>query len=161
MLAPDYLKMAYEFALKESDDPDTKNGCVLVSGVNMHVLHGANRLPTGVKSTPDRLARPKKYDYMIHAEADTIARAAALGIKTRGMSLYCPWAACTKCAQLIIQSGIEKLVVHKEAMIWTPGRWVDNIVIAEQMLKEGGVEYIEWSGKIGVMGVMDGKAWNA
>jgi dCMP deaminase len=41
-----------------------------------------------------------------HAEANTIAQAARLGIATEGAVLYCTTRPCALCAKLLIQAGI-------------------------------------------------------
>lgn len=46
----------------------------------------------------------------IHAEANAIAFAARHGVVLQGSTMYCRTQPCLKCAELIVQSGIEKVV---------------------------------------------------
>lgn len=46
----------------------------------------------------------------IHAEANAIAFAAKHGVKLNGATMYCRTQPCIKCAELIIQSGIKRVV---------------------------------------------------
>ena len=139
----DFLRLAYDAAHRLSEDPATQNGAVLVSGEGTVLGIGANRFPRGVEKYPPRLMRPLKYDFLIHAEADAIAAAAMAGAATKGATLYCPWAACPPCAQLIIQAGIARLVTHSLVMDKTPERWRGPIKIAMEMLSEAGVKQID------------------
>lgn len=48
----------------------------------------------------------------VHAEANAIAYAARYGIGTEGATLYCTHLPCLSCAQLIINSGIIRVIYH-------------------------------------------------
>jgi deoxycytidylate deaminase len=58
--------------------------------------------------------------------------------------MICPWAACTDCAKAIIQDGIARLVIHKQAHDRTPldSPWMEDIKVAHMMLGEAGVEIV-------------------
>lgn len=49
-----------------------------------------------------------------HAEANAIAQAARHGVSIMGGTLYCKMEPCLKCAQLIINSGIKRVVCMKQ-----------------------------------------------
>jgi dCMP deaminase len=115
-LAKKYLRAAYEYAAKNSTDPTTQNGAMLVNKAGEIVAKGANRFPRGVRENEDRREKPQKYFYMGHAEKYAIFEAARKGIKTEGLTMYCPWSVCAECARAIIQAGIKKVVAHKQAM---------------------------------------------
>ena len=154
------LRSAYLKA-RESYDPSTQNAALLVDHNGVIKIADINRFPDGVEVTAERLQRPLKYKYIEHAERNVIYSAARLGIKTDGLIMVCPWAACTDCARAIIQSGIKILVTHKEAHDRSPDFWRDEIEIAFQDFKEAHVEVIMWSGKVGVCNVLhSGKLWN-
>jgi dCMP deaminase len=156
----EYMKIAYQLAHDLSDDPTTKNGAVLLDSTGNIIGKGANRIPQGLRKTSERMERPEKYFYFIHAEQDAIANAAYNGVSTYNSLLYCPWAACTSCAQLIIQCGIKKLVTHKAAMERTPTRWKESVEKAIGMLTEAGVVYESLEIEIcGVEGLIDGIQW--
>lgn len=50
----------------------------------------------------------------IHAEANAIYAAARAGISLAGGKLYCLYSPCWKCAEAIIQAGIEEVYYSKE-----------------------------------------------
>lgn len=167
--APDqpsyYLRLAYEFAKRESQDRNTQNGALIVSrrsGSPLILFKGANVLPNGIRPTRERIdTRPLKYSYFVHAEENVILQAARSRTSLYRTTLYCPYAACDRCARMIIQSGIERVVVHKQAMDRTPERWQESVAIAKSMLAEAGVEYELYDGPVGADRVlMDGKFWN-
>jgi dCMP deaminase len=159
----EYIWLAYRYASTHSDDPSTHNGAVLVP-VDGSLIYGTNHLPCGVKKTPDRLERPKKYAYMEHAERDVILQAARRGIKTEGATLYVPWYACADCARAIIEAGIKRVVGHKQMFDKTPERWKASIADGDVMLDEAGVmrdvlhcERVAQPGEFQVL--FDGEYW--
>jgi dCMP deaminase len=135
----DYLRMAYEAARDNSEDPSTQNGAVIVSG-NSIISTGWNHIPLGVKGTWER---PAKYLYVEHAERDSIYTAARHGKCTLGATMYCPWFACADCARGIICSGIKNVVGLRRALDLTPPHWIENVEAANRMLTDGGVD-IRW-----------------
>jgi dCMP deaminase len=163
-LTKDLLRRAYQVAWELSDDKQTKNGAILVNPFLPNPqtdLVGANRLPEFVERIDSRLERPAKYEYLIHAEQDVLMRAARLGVETLGLHMICPWAACTACAQSIIQAGIATVIVHGPLMRKTPDRWEEKINIARDMFQEANVAFDVVDGEIGgVQALFDGEVWH-
>lgn len=157
-----HLRFAYEIAWNFSNDNSTKNGAVIVDEYGDAVASGYNHYPRGVEITPVRAERPEKYSWVIHAEQHAIAHAAKLGKSTLGTTMICPWAPCTKCAQSIYGAGIKTLVVHKNMMDRTPSAtWPEDLLKANQLLREVGVTIIEVEGHLGgVPGLMNGVEWS-
>jgi dCMP deaminase len=124
-----------------SKDPSTKVGAVIVDGNNRIVSIGFNGFPQGVEDSEKRLVdREAKYDIIVHAEANALMFA---NKSVEGCTLYTwPFQPCSKCAGLIIQSGINRVVsvVHKEE------RWEKNFTISRDLLDEAGIktEWIEY-----------------
>lgn len=145
----EYLRQAYKFAAENSTDKSTQTAAIIVDELGNTVAWGTNGFPKGVAETPERLQRPAKYLYVLHAERSAIYHAARYGIKTEGSTMYGTWAPCNTCAQSIIDSGIAKFVTHQKTMDATPERWMEPILVALQMLKEAGVIYESWEGDIG------------
>ena len=154
MIAKEYLRQAYKFAAENSTDRNTQNGAILVDGSGTVVAWGANHFPRGVVETPDRLVRPTKYMYVVHAELSAILDASRRGVKTKGLVMYAPWSACNECAKAIIDSGIAKVVGHKKIMEASYDQWPDSIRIAMEMFKEAGVLYELYDGDIGEIEVL-------
>ena len=114
------------------------------------VSKGLNNIPCGLsRCISPRLERPLKYKYTEHAERDAIYRAALRGRSTSGRIMVCPWAACTDCARAIIGCGLKTLCRYKPAMNRTQERWLEEIRLADRMLKEAGIEIIDYDEPLG------------
>jgi len=137
-----------------SDDPNTRNGAVLVDPATGVVLvGGCNKFPEGINVSVTRQTT-HKYDYMIHGEEDTILRAARDGVKTEGMHLVVCWAACLRCCRAIIEAGITTVVSHQDfddmyTKLKPSNAWAEEIAKAKEMFKEANVEHLLITGKIG------------
>lgn len=153
------LKESYAEALK-SPDPSTQNGAVLIDNANRVIVKDHNRFPDGVKYLPERWERPGKYKYIEHAERNVVFAAARLGIPTDGLTMVCGWAACSDCARAIVQSGISRLVTHKQAYDRSPAFWLDEIKHAYDILKEGNVELVMYDGQVDAEPILhSGQLW--
>ena len=142
------LKIAYSEA-KKSANPSTQNGAVLVDDKGRIVVAAPNTFPERIAENIERQQnKPLRKKYSVHAERNVIYKSARLGKKTEGLTMVCPWAACGDCAQAIIQAGIKKLVVHKQALERSD-HWKEDIDFAFAMLREAKVEIIIFDGKIG------------
>jgi len=133
-----YLVAACRIAARDSDDPRTQNGAVL-RAKSGYVVAAANTVPAG-SLRPDRLSPPLKYSFMEHAERNVIYTAARQGVATHQATLYCPWFACCDCARAIIQAGVTRVVGHTTPRLLTPERWQETIALADDMLRDAGVE---------------------
>lgn len=131
-----------------SPDASTQNGALIVDSENKIIACGCNRFPDKVTSKESRWERPIKYKFVEHAERNAIYFAARNGISLRNKTMVCPWAACSDCARAIIQSGIKKLVTHKQAHDRSPPRWMDEIEIAFTMFNEADVDVVMFDGQI-------------
>lgn len=154
------LGVTYTHA-KSSHDPSTQNAALLVNDIGDGISIDVNRFPDGVREIPERWERPLKYKIIEHAERNVLYNAARLGFKTAGLTMVCPWAACSDCARALIQCGLKRLVTHKQAHDKSPDFWRQEIEIAFVMLEEAKVEVIMYDGLIGVENVLhSGKLWN-
>lgn len=66
----------------------------------------------------------------IHAEQNAILQAAQFGISLRGSVLYCTDQPCVLCAKMLINTGVERIVVS--------GGYPDEL--SKEMLREAGIE---------------------
>lgn len=146
-----YLKMAFENARDKGTDPSTQNGAVIVSPDDWIVGEGANHFPRGVHENASRWERPLKYQFVEHAERNSIFQAAREGNQLEGAIMYCPWYACADCARAIIQAGISEVVGHQKCFDLTPGHWKESIANAFKMFEESGVKTRTISDDIGVV----------
>ena len=109
-----YLKKAYIYASR-SQDPSTQNGAILIHPEKGIVLGASNSLVEG--SHDDVWSSERKYHYVEHAERNVLYKAARRGIPTVGLTLCCPWFACSDCARAIVQCGIKKVIGHKNIRV--------------------------------------------
>tara|TARA_B100001778_G_scaffold263802_1_gene224532 strand:+ start:25 stop:453 length:429 start_codon:yes stop_codon:yes gene_type:complete len=116
-----------------SKDPSTQVGAVIVDQKNRIVSVGYNGFPQKI-SDNDRLNdRDKKYNVIVHAEANAILFA---NRDLSGCTIYTyPFQPCSSCSGLIIQSGIKRVVTVRD----DNPRWKKDFYISEQMLTEAGV----------------------
>lgn len=117
-----------------SKDPSTRVGAIIVDADHRIVSTGYNGFPRGVHDTPERLAdREKKYEMIVHAEINAILFARRSVV---GLSLYTwPLPPCSRCAALIINSGIAAVIAPLEV----PDRWVKSVQLSNEMFAEAGV----------------------
>lgn len=142
------LRMAYLFAHMRSTDPGTQNGAIIVTR-NMRQIAGANHFAHGVAENEQRWQRPLKNKYVEHAERNAIYACAREGVATTGATMYCPWFACCDCARAIIQAGIQEVVGHDFAPHADVWHWLEEIAIADEMLREAGVKFRRIKATIG------------
>jgi len=121
-----------------SKDPSTQVGAVIVDDNNRIVSIGFNGFPQGVEDSEERLVdRETKYDIIVHAEANALMFA---NKSVEGCTLYTwPFEPCSRCAGLIIQSGIKRVV----SVINSDKRWEKNFTLARQLFNEAGI-IIQW-----------------
>jgi len=128
---------AAKMAAKRSDDPDTQVGVALVLR-DGELMCDANRAPAGVSLFGDRKQRPKKYDFIEHAERSVLFRAAQIGRSAVGSTMYLPWFPCPECARTLVGFGVTKLVCYKPtAEQYVDPKW--RFENAHLILLEGGV----------------------
>lgn len=129
-----FMGFAAHAAIRSKDT--TKVGAALVGPDGEVRLTGYNGPPKGVKDTPDRFERPRKYLFSSHAEQNVIAFAARQGIRTAGCTLYVTHHPCSSCARSIIQAGITCVMVGGAGF---EGEWGEEIEAARLMFADAGV----------------------
>lgn len=122
-----------------SKDPSTKTGAVICDPYNRVVSVGYNGYPKGVLDTEDKDLREIKYEKTIHAEVNAILHA------RRDLSscrIYVsPLMPCSRCASLIIQSGITEVYCEMLKAGETVEIWNSSGMLAEQMFEEANVTF--------------------
>ena len=116
-----------------SKDPSTKVGAVAVDKSNRIMESGYNGLPRKVRDLPERMERPAKYLWTSHAEENLVASAAR--DRLEGTTVYCTNLPCCRCARLLINAGVSKI-------IYAPGTTSMDPVefeIAKKMFEEADV----------------------
>jgi dCMP deaminase len=134
-----FVEMA-EMVAGWSKDPSTKVGCVITRSDRTVASVGYNGFPRGCRDSDDILNdREEKYERMIHAEVNAILNAHE---QLRGCNVYLTHPPCSRCAGVLIQSGIAK-VIYKKPSEDLLSRWGESIQRATGLLKEARVEVIE------------------
>ena len=123
-----------------SKDPSRGVGALIVSPSKQIMSTGFNGLPRGFEDTPDRLQRPTKYDFVVHAELNALIQCACNGVSPIGCTLYSSFSPCVNCAIAIVQAGIECVITYDlEA---SDARWIDSIEKSVEVFAESGIEYV-------------------
>ncbi len=121
-----------------SKDPSTKVGAVITHTRSKRVVSmGFNGLPAGVEDTEERLDdRDTKYEMVVHAEQNALMFA---GDRAEGCTLYVhPLPPCARCAVMIIQAGIVRIVSDQPD--FDDERWGEQAKIADAMFREAGLQ---------------------
>lgn len=144
----DYLKAAVNEAAW-SRDPSTKVGCIITSPDGKEVIaYGHNSFATGIK---DDLAlyhdREAKLARTVHAEINTILEAANCGKNVRGMTLYTTLFPCDRCALIIIQAGIARVVSPAPDYVGME-RWRASWDMAKQLFSEARVKMVWYPNEV-------------
>lgn len=74
---------------------------------------GYNGAPSGVQHCTHVANDTTGCEVAVHAEANAVAFAAKHGVALAGSTLYTTLSPCLKCAQLIINAGIVRVVIGK------------------------------------------------
>lgn len=137
---PSWTEYFREIALRaasRSKDPSTNVGAVLVDKNKSIIETGYNGFPPGITDTRERWTRPTKYDYVVHAEQNAIARAAKAGKSVDGADLYVTHFPCKECAKIILASGVRRVYVDGGVAVMHNGADKDFVM---SLFTESGVE---------------------
>ncbi len=122
-----------------SKDPRAKVGAVIVVKKNGAIALGYNGFPMGVEDTAARLEDNKiKQDMVVHAEQNALLIA---GGKAKNATIYV-WGKpiCSRCAGMIIQSGIKRVVAINPDSIDESSKWFLPGKRAIEMFTEANVK---------------------
>jgi dCMP deaminase len=131
-----WIKMAEEVKTW-SKDPRKKVGCVLVKG-KRDIAKGYNGLPEKLSDDLSRLKNPEFKDkVIIHAEKNAIYHALDFGIPVRGCTAYITYHPCARCASMLIEVGISKIVCPSPKL--APPKWEQDFSLSSNILYEAGI----------------------
>jgi dCMP deaminase len=130
-----------QYVAKWSKDPDAKVGAVIVTKKGGAIALGFNGLPIGVEDNAERLKDKKiKLDMIIHAEQNALLIA---GRDAEGSDIYvCGKPICARCAGLIIQSGISRVVTidPNDQKLNKKSKWYKTGMRAIEMFEEANIK---------------------
>ena len=116
-----------------SKDPSTKVGAVIVDTNNRVVSVGYNGFSKGISDDIRLDNRETKYKMIVHAECNALLFAQRSLVEC---AIYTyPFMPCPKCASMIIQSGISRIVSY----VNTDERWEQEFQLSRTILKEADV----------------------
>ena len=132
-----FLGLAKEVSRWSKDD-STQVGSVIVDGNKRVISLGFNGPPQGV---PDEtgLDRETRLRRSLHAESNAILFAHRA---LTGCTLYVTHPPCAKCAAMIVQAGITKVVAPAPDEAFR-ARWADDIKETRFMFESAGVAFEE------------------
>lgn len=134
-----FLDLA-EFISSWSKDPSTKVGAVIVDQQNIIVSVGFNGFPRGIKDDDRLNHRDTKYSVIVHAENNALMFAKR---PLDGCTIYTyPFMPCPKCAGMIIQSGIKRVVSYQNTTC--RNRWEIDFQISRGLFNEANIQLEEW-----------------
>ena len=126
-----YLEMARIWS-KNSYCQRRQVGALVVKD-GMIISDGYNGTPSGFENIcedDNGVTKP----YVLHAEANAITKLARSNNNSEGATIYITASPCIECAQLIIQSGIRRVVYGENY------RLTDGI----DLLRRAGIEVVYW-----------------
>jgi dCMP deaminase len=137
-----YLKLARDVA-SWSKDPRSKVGSAIVDGEKDRVIAlGFNGFPAGVKDNDRLNCSMQKNEMVVHAEQNALLYA---GRMARGGSIYIAGKPpCARCAVLIIQAGIKR-VVARAPDTESQDKWDVSGRLALKMFEESEVAFVDAS----------------
>jgi dCMP deaminase len=106
-----YLRIAKEWG-QLSYCNRKKVGAIIVRD-KMIISDGYNGTPSGFENCCEDEDNNTKW-YVLHAEANAISKVARSTQSCEGATLYITLSPCKDCSKLIHQSGIKRVVYHKE-----------------------------------------------
>jgi dCMP deaminase len=128
-----FLELA-RFISNWSLDPSTKVGAVISDKHNRVVSIGYNGFPKGIKDDERLNDRETKYKIIVHGEINAITFA---NRNLENCTLYTyPFEPCPRCAGIIIQSGIKRIV----APINKIDRWENDFKLSRQLFSEANIQ---------------------
>lgn len=132
-----FMRMAVTWS-DRSKDPSSKVGAVIAKGKDF-ISPGFNGFAKGVLDLPERLQnRDIKYALTLHAELNAILFSKR---DLAGTTLYCTHPPCERCAAIICQTGISRVVYVEPSeefksrwdLTWTKVQFREANVLLESM----------------------------
>jgi dCMP deaminase len=123
-----------------SKDPSTKVGAVIVDDQNIIVSVGFNGFPKGIQDDDRLNHRDSKYQIIVHAENNALMFAKR---PLNDCTIYTyPFMPCPRCAGMIIQSGIKRIVTYENTI--SRHRWDIDFAISRELFNEAKIILEEW-----------------
>lgn len=144
-----YLGMAF-WAASRSKDPNTQCGAFIISRNNEPLGWGYNGPPKKIDDVDVCWERPKKYDYIIHAEINAINYARG---NLNNSTIYVTAKPCKNCILHIVNSGISRIVYFPYKSLDEESMLSDYSMSnkTNEIAKMGGIDLCEFRGNLNWM----------
>ena len=116
-----------------SKDESTQVGAVLTDKKNRIIGLGYNGFPRNVTDVP--MVREEKLRRTIHAELNAVLNANG---SVEGATAYVTHHPCAKCAALLVQVGVVRVVCPPQDAAFA-ARWAEDMASAKAMFNEAGI----------------------
>jgi len=107
------FKRAHNIA-KLSPDSETQVGCIAVRSDGSEIGSSYNGFIPGAPDEKLPKTRPKKHNYMIHAEHNLILQCAKHGIPLNGATTVVTLSPCVSCCRQLWSVGIKTIYFERE-----------------------------------------------
>ena len=125
------------FIAEWSKDPKAKVGAVITDNLGRVIALGYNGFAVGIEDSESRLNSKDKLDMILHAEENAVLIA---GERARGGTIYVfGKPTCAKCASIIIQSGLKR-VVSPYPNTGKPSKWMELGLLAVEQFVEANID---------------------
>ena len=104
-----YMRMAEEIS-NLSPDEETQVGAIMLSKDGRIIAASFNGFLRGAPDDKLPCTRPKKHEYVQHAERNLLYNCAFEGIKTRETVIVCTLSPCLECLRACFASGVRTIV---------------------------------------------------
>ena len=135
-----YIKLARHIA-SWSKDPKARVGAVIANPDKGRIIAlGFNGFPVKVEDTAERLGNGElKRKMVVHAEQNALLFAGQIA---KGCVIYVVGKpVCERCAVLIIQAGITRVVARHWHTLPSDSKWLEGSKLALSMFNEAGVKF--------------------
>lgn len=130
-----FLQMARHVSTR-SKDPKRKCGAVIVDPTDILVSTGYNGFPRCIRDRPEDYAnKALKLQKIIHAEVNAVIWAKR-DLTDHKMYIW-PLMPCSRCATIILQTGISMIVYPIQDDVAIISSWTESQSIAVDMFQEG------------------------
>lgn len=104
-----YMEMAHSIK-KMSPDSERKVGAIMLSPDERLISSSFNGFLRGAEDKFLPTTRPKKYEFIQHAERNMLYNCAYEGIKTKDTTIICTLSPCLDCLRACYQSGVKYII---------------------------------------------------
>jgi len=120
--------MALAWIIKDrSHDAETKHGAIAVDQDNKIIGTGYNGFPRYHDDDSLPNARPEKYLWMIHAEANLIYNMVGREASLKGSTIYVTGYPCLECVKAMIQCGVKQIFCMNRISKCLPKDYFDKL----------------------------------